>query len=119
VCNAGARWVRSEVLQKHRSARLQVLVVWFDMMTGDSRGTTDLRLLSDPRVTNYWDAGRVSGRWFATNVDGYDGIDWDQYFLYGSAASWDSKPGPLLSSGGPVIAQSGQLQSALRPLLSG
>jgi hypothetical protein len=111
--------VRSEVLQKHPSARLRVLVVWFDMMTGDSRGTTDLRLLSDQRVTNFWDAGRLSGRWFATNVDQSDGIDWDEYFLYGSGAAWDSKPGPLLSSGGPVIAQSEQLRSALGPLLSG
>jgi hypothetical protein len=118
VCNEGARWVRSEVLDKHRKASLRVFVVWFDMMAGDSRQATDLRLLSDPRVTNYWDAGHLAGRWFAQNVDGYDGVDWDEYFLYGANATWQEQPKPLLSSGGSVISSSGQLEKAVTPLLT-
>jgi hypothetical protein len=109
--------VRSEVLEKHPKASLRVLVVWFDMMAGDSRQVTDLRLLSDPRVTNYWDAGDVAGRWFAKNVDGYDGVAWDEYFLYGRDAAWDAQPKPLLSNGSSVIETSGQLQKAITPLL--
>jgi hypothetical protein len=109
--------VRSEILEKHRNASVRVLVVWFDMMAGDSRRITDLRLLSDPRVINYWDSARTSGRWFANNVDGYDGIAWDEYFLYGRDARWSTKPEPLLSNGSSVIGSSGQLQAAITPLL--
>jgi hypothetical protein len=92
-------------------------VVWFNMMAGDSRPMTDLRLLSDRRAVNFWDQDYVAGHWFALNVDGYDGIAWDQYYLYGAGARWIDKPGPLLSEGGPVIASTGDLQSALTPLL--
>ena len=94
-----------------------MLVVWFDMMTGDSRQTTDRRLFSDSRAVNFWDEGRVAGRWFASNVDGDDGIAWDRYYLYGPDAHWTDKPAPLLSEGGPVIASTGDLEAALAPAL--
>jgi hypothetical protein len=109
--------VRSDVLQKHPAAKLRVLVVWFDMMAGDSRQITDLRLFSDRRAANFWDQDHVAGHWFAVNVDGYDGIAWDQYYLYGAGAAWTDRPGPLLSEGGPVIGSRGDLEAALTPLL--
>ena len=108
--------MRSEILEKHPSARLRVLVVWFDMMTGDSRQTTDLRLFSDSRALNFWDGGHVAGSWFASTIDGHEGIAWDQYYLYGGDAHWAGKPGPLLSEGGPVIASRGDLEAALKPV---
>ena len=109
--------MRSEILQKHASERLRLLVVWFDMLAGDGRQMTDRRLFSDPRAANFWDAGRVVGRWFASNVDGYEGIAWDQYYLYGADAQWADKPSPLLSEGGPLIGSRGDLEAALTPLL--
>jgi hypothetical protein len=110
--------VRSEVLEKHPKASLRVYVVWFDMMRGDSRQLTDLSLLSDARVTNYWDARQVAGSWFAQKVDGYDGVAWDEYWLYGRDATWVEQPKPLLSNGSSVIGSSDQLDKALRPLLA-
>jgi hypothetical protein len=34
--------------------------VWFDMLAGDSRQLLDTRVLADPRVTYYWDEGKVA-----------------------------------------------------------
>jgi hypothetical protein len=109
--------VRGNVLQRHPAAKLRLLVVWLNMMPGDSRQMTDLRLFSDPRATNFWDQDYVAGHWFAGNVDGYDGIAWDQYYVYGADAEWTGRPGPLLGEGGPVIASTGDLDKTLAPLL--
>ena len=87
------------------------------MLAGDGRATTDNRLLADSRVVNFWDARRIAGRWFADNVDEGGGVAWDEYFLYGADATWDAKPGPLLSQGGTVIGSSDQLEKAITPLL--
>jgi hypothetical protein len=111
--------VHDEILQRYPSARLKVLAVWFDMLPGDSRQLVDTRVLSDPRVTYYWDANRAAGRWFSDHVTGNPGITWDAYFLYGPGARWTETPGPLLSSGGPVIGSSDELRSALQPFLTG
>ena len=62
MCNAGARWVRSEILQKYPASAVRVYVVWFDVLAGDSRQLVDTRVLNDPRVTNYYDGkGVVTG----------------------------------------------------------
>jgi hypothetical protein len=110
--------VHDEILQRYPSARLKVLAVWFDMLPGDSRQLLDTRVLSDPRVTYYWDEAKVAGRWFSAHVTGGTGITWDAYFLYGPDARWTQTPGPQLSSGGPVIGSSDDLRSALEPFLS-
>jgi hypothetical protein len=112
--------VHDEILQKYPSARLKVLSVWFNMLTGDSRQFLDTRVLSDPRVTYYWDQDKVTGRWFSDHVTGRAKVTWDAYFLYGPAARWDQGPGPLVSSSnGDVIGSTDELMSAIRPYLSG
>jgi hypothetical protein len=50
-------------------------------------------------------------------VTGQPGPTWDYYMLFPARARWGAVPGPLVSQGGPVIAQSGQLLTAIRPLL--
>jgi hypothetical protein len=111
--------VHDEILQKYPSARLKVISVWFNMLAGDSRQLLDTRVLGDPRVTYYWDQDKVAGRWFSDHVTGGAGVTWDAYFLYGPGARWDQSPGPLVSSGGPVIGSAGDLMTAIRPFLSG
>lgn len=111
--------MHDEILQKYPSARLKVLSVWFDMLPGDSRQFLDTRVLSDPRVTYYWDQDKVTGRWFSDHVTGGKGVTWDAYFLYGPDARWDLSPEPLASSGGPVIGSTDDLMTAIRPFLSG
>jgi len=41
-----------------------------------------------------------TGRWFASRVDGVDGISWDFYYLYGPDAIWETVPAPLVGTGG-------------------
>lgn len=82
---------------------MRVYVVWFPVLTGDASATVDNRLLTDPRVTNYWDPNRRVSSWFSAHVINEPGITWDAYFLYGSDATWDSVPAPLASSGSSVI----------------
>jgi hypothetical protein len=112
--------VHDEILAKYPKARLKVFAVWFDMLAGDSRQLLDTKVLGDPRVTYYWDEGKVVGRWFSDQTLPGSGITWDAYFLYGPEARWDQAPGPLLSSSdGDVIGSTDQLMSAVRPFLSG
>lgn len=121
VCHAGARWARSEILDRHPSARLKVLAVWFSMVPGDSRRLVDTRVLSDPRVTYFWDREKAVGRWFSEHVTNRRRITWDAYFLYGPEARWDQEPGPLVSrsSASSVIAAASQLREAVQPFLEG
>lgn len=95
---------------------MRVYVVWFNVLVGDSRNLVDTRVLNDPRVTNYYDPKRSVGSWFADHSNGRGGIVWDAYFLYGPDATWETEPGPLLSSGGTVIGSSGDLAAAFRTL---
>jgi hypothetical protein len=59
VCHSGARWARREILDRHPSAGLKVLAVWFNVVPGDSRRLLDTRVLSDPRVTYFWALARI------------------------------------------------------------
>ncbi len=112
--------MRREVLDRHPAARLKVLAVWFNMVPGDSRRLLDTSVLSDPRVTYFWDHGKVVGRWFARHVTKRPDITWDVYFLYGPESRWDLEPRPLvsMSSATSVIASVSQLQQAIQPFLS-
>lgn len=115
--------MRDEILAKHPTARLRVFVVWFDMLTGDSRALIDLRVLGDPRATNFWDGQKAVGRWFAANVPESRGLEvqpitWDAYLLYGADARWGSgAPGPLISLGRTVSGTHDRLRSSIVPLL--
>jgi hypothetical protein len=50
-------------------------------------------------------------------VTGQPGPTWDYYLLFAPRARWGAVPGPIVSQGGTVIGQSGQLLAAIRPLL--
>jgi hypothetical protein len=118
VCQAGARWVQRNVLEPNTSADVRVYAVWFAMLGGDARCEWKLSLMPDIRVRHYWDEYRLIGSWFAKEVEGFDGVVWDAYYLYDAEARWDEAPPPSISSGATVIAQREQLQTALLPLLA-
>jgi len=104
--------VHSEILEKNRSARLKVFVVWLPMLPGDSRQMIDQRVLADPRVTYYWDPKARMGEWFSSHVTHQPGTTWDAFFMYGQQARWNSVPGPLVGSGSSVMGSSGDLLAA-------
>lgn len=99
---------------------MRIYVIWLPMLGGDTRSEVDEGLLADPRVRQFWDGERVTGRWFAeANLGdlGYAGIVWDAYFLFGPDAFWDQRPSELIGSGATVIEKSGELRARIEPLL--
>jgi hypothetical protein len=88
------------------------------MLPGDAKPFVDPRLLNDRRVVNFWDENKLTGHWFGEHViNAKGGTVWDAYFLYSAQAHWDQQPGPLVSSGSPVIGATDQLQQSIDPLL--
>ena len=73
--------------------------------------------MPDVRVLHFWDGEREVGQWFAKHVDGYDGITWDTYYLYGPDAVWETTPSPLVSSGSTIYSERETLEMQLRMLL--
>jgi len=110
---AGASWAHDELLSKHPKLRIRVYAVWLDVLPGDARDQLDSRILSDPRVTQFWDEGKASGEWFATHVSGEPKFAWDAFYLYGPDSRWNTVPTDLLSSGSPVISGRDALTKAL------
>ena len=82
---------------------LRVYAVWLPMLGGDAREEWDGNTMPDPRVMHFWDGESLVGQWFAEQVEGYRGVSWDVYYLYGPDAKWESIPSPLVGSGGTII----------------
>lgn len=95
---------------------LRVLVVWVPFL-GGSRDAINPSVFPDSRVTSLWDQHAVSSWWFSQHVTKQPGPTWDYYLLFGPRARWGAVPGPVVSQGGTVIGQSGQLRASIRPLL--
>lgn len=108
--------MQHEILQKHKSAPLRVEVIWLPTLVGDSRQFIDQRVLSDPRVTYYWDPKRTVGDWFSREVTQQPGTTWDAFFLYSAQARWDSTPGPLVVSGSTIIGAKDDLLKGFNQL---
>ena len=114
--------MQKEILEKHPSSKLRVYVVWFSMLPTDARSRWGWTggVLTDSRTSHFWDERRVVGRWFAEHGNPEDsdgGIVWDTYYLYGPDAYWDSKPGPLISTGTTVRDKVDELKKKLIPFL--
>ena len=86
------------------------------MRARDGRDEWRPDLLPDGRVRHYWDEGLWVGRWYATDVESFDGIVWDAYYLYDAGARWDEASPVAISSGATVIAERERLRTALLPL---
>ena len=54
--------MQQQILEEHPHSDLKVYVVWFDMLSGDSRQGWDGYLVPDPRATNLWDKKRLVSR---------------------------------------------------------
>ena len=87
------------------------------MLWGDARAEWDGTTMPDPRVMHFWDGDTQIGQWFAKQVDGYEGVAWDVYYLYGPDATWNSIPSPLISSGGTIYSEHKQLETQVQTLL--
>jgi len=104
--------VQSNILSHSNDPGLRVLVVWVPFLNG-TRAAINPSVLPDPRVTYLWDSDAVSSAWFSQHVTHLPGPTWDYYLLFGPQARWGAVPGPVESQGGPVIADTSQLQAAI------
>jgi hypothetical protein len=104
--------VQENVLARHPDAKLRVYVVWLPMLPTDERFQV-ADLMVDDRVTHYWDGGRKVGEHFAAG-EGYGGVSWDVFYVYGPDAAWDDEPA---ATGAPVVSEASKLEEALRPYL--
>jgi len=73
--------------------------------------------MPDPRVKHFWDGELEVARWFARQVDGFEGVSWDMYYLYGPEAEWKTVPGPLGYSGGAIYRERETLRTQVSILL--
>ncbi|HSE23117.1 MAG TPA: hypothetical protein VLB68_15735 [Pyrinomonadaceae bacterium] len=95
ACRRGFADMQS-VLKNVPDDRLRTYIVWLPMFPGDSRSWAQTRSneFSDPRLSYYWDGGRVTGDDWGKAL-GIDRTAWDVYFLYGANAKWsDGTPTP-------------------------
>jgi hypothetical protein len=109
--------VRDQLLEQYPSDKLRVYAVWLPMLWSDAREMWNGNTLPDSRVTNFWDGEIYVGEWFAEEVEGYRGVSWDVYYLYGPAAKWEVVPTPLVASGGTIYGERETLMMQVLALL--
>jgi hypothetical protein len=109
--------VQTQLLAKNPSAELSVYAVWLPMLWSDAREMWNGNTMPDARVIHFWDGKRAIGQWFAKEIDGYDGVSGDAYYLYGPDATWETVPSPLVGSGGTIYGEHETLEMHIRPLL--
>ena len=109
--------MQRDILEQHPNADLQVYVVWFNMLSGDSRSGWDECVMSDPRATHLWDEKRLASQTFAGEVQGASPPVWDAYLLYGPEATWNDGPPRPISSGYTVYGARQDLEKNILPLL--
>ena len=109
--------MQTQLLAENSSANLRVYAVWLPMLWGDAREKWNGTTMPDARVIHFWDGDRKIGQWFAEHIDGYEGIAWDAYFLYGPDAIWESGPSPLIGSGSTIYGERQTLKMQLSTLL--
>ena len=109
--------MQTQLLKEYSSEQFRVYAVWLQMVPSVSRDKWDETLLPDPRVQHFWDGKLDAARWFAKQVDGYEGVSWDMYYLYGPEAVWDSVPLPLVDSGGTIYRERDVIRTKVNSLL--
>ena len=84
------------------------------MLSADSN-PLQADVLVDKRVSHYWDADHLLGRFIWKVLDNDDdGAAWDVFLVYGPGATWGDPPDV---AGTPVIAETARLERALQPYL--
>ena len=87
------------------------------MLWSDARKKWNGTSMPDTRVIHFWDGDLQVGQWFAKQVDGFEGISWDTYYLYGPEATWETVPSPLAGSASTIYGEREALKRQIGPLL--
>jgi hypothetical protein len=92
-----------------------VFVIWEPVLATDwmAPSTATLKRVSDLRVQQYWDRGRLLSK--ALGETDRRSIVWDHVMVYDRGAAWtDAAPPKPLVSHGPVVDVVDQLAAGLR-----
>lgn len=109
--------MQKEILEEHPDSDVRVYVVWFNMLSGDSRSGWDECVMSDPRANHLWDEKRLASRAFAGEVEGAAAPVWDAYLLYGPETTWRGDLSRPINSGYTVYGAREELEKNIVPLL--
>ena len=89
-----------------------------DIRSGDGPSEWPEAILTDPRVTEYWDGSQAVGRQFAETFGFEHGpVAYDVYYLFGSDATWDDSVPEVVSSGYTIVSERGSLTESLEAML--
>ncbi len=114
--------MQENLLAANPTADIAVHVVWEPMLGGRREQAVEATsLMPDSRVRHFWNETFIVGQFFQDAA--YDRTAmgrpvWDIYFLFGSEATWQQQPGPLLSSGFTVFGRRDQLGREFMALLA-
>jgi len=107
--------VRSEILEKHRDAKIEVYAIWFRSLMADFRFFVPSGALDDLRVTNLWDDQKAAGKWYAANVTRRGAAaEWDAWILYAPGKAFADPP---LGWGRTIVDTRERLRAELESLL--
>jgi hypothetical protein len=87
------------------------------MLASDAREKWNGNTMPDARVIHFWDGNLQVGQWFAKEVEGYRGVSWDVYYLYGQDATWETIPSPLIASGRTIFGERNALKMQVSTVL--
>ena len=110
--------MQTQLLSEYSSDQLSVYAVWLQMLPSITPEKWDATIMPDLRVKHFWDGELDAALWFARQVDGYDGVAWDMYYLYGPDAAWKAVPAPLVGSGGTIYRERERLRTQVKMLLA-
>ncbi len=111
-------------MKKNPAGKVRVYAVWLPILSFDSRpGDLVLRRMTDRRVRQFWDSGRLVAEEVAHHGDPRQkepeccfhrrGVLWDLAAVYPPGGSWGERL-PLASVfGGPVISQTEAIRREL------
>ena len=107
------------LLTQNPDIEIAVYCVWFKGYMGAGRDAWPSELLTDKRVTHYWDEQDIIGIWFAKQgknigLTARDGLFlWDAFLLFSKDSSWEEYPNDLQSGSSPVVGSIKLLQESL------
>ena len=129
TCLDGIRYVQGTILEKIPDAPIHVYAIWTPANLNDKPSDVDTSILTDSRVSHFWDVEGGVGKWFAEapqymreKIEGP--IAYNFYSLHAPEAQWDEAPAPLASFGGgatngTIMRFRGEIKGDLNRMLDG